>query len=120
MIETLGLRRSLTQGRKWKSDWLDGCCCCCCQVASVVSDSVRPRRWQPTRLPIPGILRVRTLEWVARGQLTLVEDGLGKEGRSQNCRAMKPHHELIVFSYLCKLLDHFILNENESRRQKLA
>ena len=25
----------------------------CCQVASVVSDSVRPRRWQPTRLPCP-------------------------------------------------------------------
>ena len=27
------------------------CCCCCCQVASIVSDSVRPHRWQPTRLP---------------------------------------------------------------------
>ena len=26
-------------------------CCCCCQVASVVSDSVRPHRRQPTRLP---------------------------------------------------------------------
>ena len=31
--------------------WL--CCCCCCQVASVVSDSVRPHRRQPTRLPRP-------------------------------------------------------------------
>ena len=30
-----------------------GCCCCCCQVASVVSDSVRPHRRQPTRLPRP-------------------------------------------------------------------
>ena len=28
-------------------------CCCCCYVASVVSDSVRPQRWQPTRLPCP-------------------------------------------------------------------
>ena len=28
-------------------------CCCCCQVASVVSDSVRPHRWQPTRLHRP-------------------------------------------------------------------
>ena len=28
-------------------------CCCCCQVASVVSDSVRPRRRQPTRLCRP-------------------------------------------------------------------
>ena len=40
--------------------WL---CCCCCQVASV--DSVRPHRWQPTRLPLPGILQARVLEWVA-------------------------------------------------------
>ena len=28
-------------------------CCCCCCVASVVSDSVRPHRWQPTRLLCP-------------------------------------------------------------------
>jgi len=42
-----------------------GCCCCCCCVASVVSDSVRPHRQQPTRLPVPGILQARTLEWVA-------------------------------------------------------
>ena len=27
------------------------CCCCCCSVASVVSDSVRPQRRQPIRLP---------------------------------------------------------------------
>ena len=27
--------------------------CCCCEVASVVSDSVWPYRWQPTRLPHP-------------------------------------------------------------------
>ena len=38
---------------------------CCCWAASVVSDSVRPHRRQPTRLPIPGILQARTLEWVA-------------------------------------------------------
>ena len=41
------------------------CCCCCCQVASVVSDSVRPHRRQPTRLPRPWILQARILEWVA-------------------------------------------------------
>ena len=29
-------------------------CCCCRQVASVMSDSVRPHRWQPTRLPHPS------------------------------------------------------------------
>ena len=40
-------------------------CCCCCYVASVMSNSVRPHRWQPTRLPVPGILQARTLEWVA-------------------------------------------------------
>ena len=40
-------------------------CCCCCCVASVVSDSVRPHRRQPTRPPVPGILQARTLEWVA-------------------------------------------------------
>ena len=27
--------------------------CCCCYVASVVSDFLRPHRWQPTRLPRP-------------------------------------------------------------------
>ena len=30
-----------------------GTSCCCCQGASVVSDSVWPHRWQPTRLPHP-------------------------------------------------------------------
>ena len=29
------------------------CCCCCCYVASVMSNSVRPHRRQPTRLPHP-------------------------------------------------------------------
>ena len=29
------------------------CCCCCCEVASVVSNSVRPHRQQPTRLLRP-------------------------------------------------------------------
>ena len=29
------------------------CCCCCCLVTSVVSNSVRPHRRQPTRLPHP-------------------------------------------------------------------
>ena len=29
------------------------CCCCCCCVTSIVSDSVRPLRWSPTRLPRP-------------------------------------------------------------------
>ena len=28
-------------------------CCCCCQAASVMSDSVRPHRRQPTRVRCP-------------------------------------------------------------------
>ena len=28
-------------------------CCCCCEVTSVMSDSVRPHKRQPTRLPCP-------------------------------------------------------------------
>ena len=30
-------------------------CCCCCCIGSVVSDSVRPHRRQPTRLLCPGV-----------------------------------------------------------------
>ena len=36
-----------------KLQWTIICCCCCCCVTSVVSDSVRPHRWQPTTLPCP-------------------------------------------------------------------
>ena len=32
---------------------IEACCCCCCCIASVVSDSVRPHRRQPTRLRRP-------------------------------------------------------------------
>ena len=35
------------------SDLNQYCCCCCC-IASVVSNSVRPHRRQPTRLPHPS------------------------------------------------------------------
>ena len=38
------------------------CCCCCCKVASVVSDSVWPQRWQPTRLP-PSLGFSRQEHW---------------------------------------------------------
>ena len=50
---TLGL----VAPRHVKSSWTRDCthvsCCCCCCVASVVSDSVQPHRWKPTRLPRP-------------------------------------------------------------------
>ena len=41
-------RRTGTEHTCW-----DHYCCCCCCVASVVSDSVRPHRQQPTRLLRP-------------------------------------------------------------------
>ena len=44
--------RSQSQTRLSTHTDQDLCCCCCC-VASVVSDSVRPHRQQPTRLPRP-------------------------------------------------------------------
>ena len=37
----------------------------CRQVASVVSDSVRPHRRHRPGAPVPGVLQARTLEWVA-------------------------------------------------------
>ena len=40
-------------------------------VASVVSDSVRPHRRQPTRLP--GILQARTLEWVKKAECQRID-----------------------------------------------
>ena len=39
-----------TDSKAW---WATVCCCCCCCVTSVVSDSVRPHRRQPTRLLRP-------------------------------------------------------------------
>jgi len=40
-----------TTSAMWEAQRHD--CCCCCEVASVVSISVQPQRWQPTRLPRP-------------------------------------------------------------------
>ena len=37
----------------WEWCVMPPCCCCCCSVALVISDSVRPHRWQPTRLLCP-------------------------------------------------------------------
>ena len=53
--------RRLWSGKQSKNNysWIeemledDTYCCCCCQVSSVVSDSVRPHRRQPRRLPRP-------------------------------------------------------------------
>ena len=69
-----------------KHQSLHVCCCCCC-VASVVSNSVRPQRRQPTRLPrswdSPGnntgvgchfllqCMKVKSESEVAQSRLTL-------------------------------------------------
>ena len=45
---------------------LDTCCCCCYYVTSLVSDSVcNPIDSSLPGSPVPGILKARTLEWVA-------------------------------------------------------
>ena len=49
---------------QWVGEWLIDTCCCCRQVASVVSDSVRSHRRQPTRLPRPWDSPGKN-EWVA-------------------------------------------------------
>ena len=57
------------------------CCCCCCCVTSVVSDSVRPHRRQPTRLPHP---------WDSPGKNT----GVGCHFLLQ-CRKVKSESEVV-------------------------
>ena len=47
-----GKRLNQNSGISWVTV-RDCYCCCCCEVTSVVSDSVRPHRRQPTRLPRP-------------------------------------------------------------------
>ena len=47
MLDTFSFLSQFTSGPT------NHCCCCCRQVASVVSDSVRPHRRQPIRLPRP-------------------------------------------------------------------
>ena len=66
------------------------CCCCCCSVASVVSDSVRPHRQKPTRLPRP---------WDSPGKNTgvgchfLLQCRKVKSERkvAQSCPTLRPH-----------------------------
>ena len=65
----------------WKKELYMGihCCCCCC-VTSVVSDSVRPHRWKPTRLCRP---------WASPGKNT----GVGCHFLLQ-CMKMKSESEV--------------------------
>ena len=67
--------------------------CCCCQVASVVSDSVRPYIRQPTRLPRP---------WDSPGKNT----GVGCHFLLQ-CMKMKSDSE-VAQSCLTLILSHSV------------
>ena len=63
--------------------------CCCCCVASVMSNSVRPHRQQPTRLPCP---------WDSPGKNT----GVGCHFLLQ-CMTVKSESEV---AQLCPTLSH--------------
>ena len=45
------INKSLLSYLLWPKYYTKGCCCC--EVAPVVSDSVRPHRWQPTKPRCP-------------------------------------------------------------------
>ena len=54
--EKIGEQKCLQGGKKaqqQKNTPVLCCCCCCGCVTSVVSDFVRPHRWQPTRIRRP-------------------------------------------------------------------
>ena len=76
----LGARALLNVFLAFSSFSLPQCSCCCCWVASVVSDSVRPHRRQPTRLPRP---------WDSPGKST----GVGCHFRLQ-CMKVKSESEV--------------------------
>ena len=44
---------------------------------------MRPHRWQPTRLSIPGILQARTLEWVAISFSIIIGNWNAKVGNQE-------------------------------------
>ena len=70
----------------------EGCCCCCCWFTSVMSNSVRPHRRQPTRLPRP---------WDSPGKNT----GVGCHLLLQ-CRKVKSEREVTEpCPTLCDLRD---------------
>ena len=74
--------------------------CCCCCIASVASDSVRPHRRQPTRLPRP---------WDSPGKNTgvgchcLLQCMRGKSERevAQSCSTLNRPHGLQPTRLLC-------------------
>ena len=67
---------------------------------SVMSDSVQPHRWQPTRLP--GILQARTLEWVAISFSNVWKWKVKSESEvAQSCPVLYSPHGLQPTRLLC-------------------
>ena len=50
MLQSMGFQRVGHYLATKQKQQIFNSTCCCCYVASVVSISVRPHRWQPTRL----------------------------------------------------------------------
>ena len=79
--------------------------CCACQVASVPSDSFRPYGLQPAGSSVHGILRARTLEWVAmpsskgssrpRDRTYTSYVSWGRQGVYHKCHLGSPHSTLL-------------------------
>ena len=80
------------------------CCCCCCQVTSVVSDSVRPHRRQPTRLPRP---------WDSPGKTTGV-------GRHFLLQSMKVKRETEVAQSCLTLNDPIFSSFSHKRETEIG
>ena len=79
------------------------CCCCCCQVASVMSDSVRPHWRQPTRLRRP---------WDSPGKNTGVGchfllqcSGLVFSKAHCECRSQHSHSGVVIDGHYSRSLD---------------
>ena len=99
------------------------CCCCCCQVISAISNSVRPHRWEPTRLPHPWdsqgkntgvgchflLQCVKSIGWCKRnGSFALLNFGLWYWNIFLNKYGYVIHHFNVHLS-LCFFANHLLL-----------
>ena len=78
-------------------------CCCCCCIALVVSDSVRPQRRQPTRLPRPWDSPGKNSGVACHFLLQTYSLGDGK-GRVYCVKAGEVGHDKNLFSFKQSLL----------------
>ena len=86
-------------------------CCCCCLVASVVSDSVRPHRWQPSRLlhpwDSPGKSTGVGCHCLLQNYVTMIQNMKDKERERQNIpyKILRINKQWIFYSiYLVGIL----------------